>query len=74
MQNILKSLSGNNYINSKKKLFGHRELFGLMLVLVRMKLVSLDFNLKNTNLTGQEVKNLRNLPSLLFNTVRLIVV
>lgn len=66
LQNIVKLLiSGNNYINSKKILFGHRELFGLMLVLVRMKLVSLDFNLKNTNLTGQEVKNLRNLPSLL---------
>lgn len=65
LQNIVKLLSGNNYINSKKKLFGHQELFGLMLVLVRMKLVSLDFNLKNTNLTGQEVKNLRNLPSLL---------
>lgn len=42
LQNIVKLLSGNNYINSKKKLFGHRELFGLMLVLVRMKLVSLD--------------------------------
>lgn len=42
LQNIVKLLSGNNYINSKKKLFGHGELFGLMLVLVRMKLVSLD--------------------------------